>query len=197
MDEKISSFLKYNLWNGNTVETGMDRPLYTDKISQFIGNKLVKVLVGQRRAGKSYILRQIAKTLITNGIPASNIFYINKEYMEYDFINTYTELQSIYQLYRQEFSPQGKVYLFIDEIQYINGWEKFVNSHSQDFSEPCEIFISGSNSELLSGELATLLSGRYIQFEIYPYSFNEFCNMTSQLPTKAAYLDYIQGGGTS
>lgn len=77
MDEKISSFLKYNLWNGNTVETGMDRPLYTDKISQFIGNKLVKVLVGQRRAGKSYILRQIAKTLITNGIPASNIFYIN------------------------------------------------------------------------------------------------------------------------
>lgn len=194
MDEKISSFLKYNLWNGNTVETGMDRPLYTDKISQFIGNKLVKVLVGQRRAGKSYILRQIAKTLITNGIPASNIFYINKEYMEYDFISTYTELQSIYQMYRQEFSPQGKVYLFIDEIQYINGWEKFVNSHSQDFSEPCEIFISGSNSELLSGELATLLSGRYIQFEIYPYSFNEFCNMTSQLPTKAAYLDYIQGG---
>lgn len=194
MDEKITAFQKYNFWNENTVEIGMKRPEYTDKISQYIGNKLIKVLIGQRRVGKSYILRQIAKALIDGGVPTANIFYINKEYMEYDFIDSHSELQNIYQLYRQELRPQGKVYLFIDEIQYITGWEKFVNSHSQDFAEPCELFISGSNSELLSGELATLLAGRYIQFEIFPYSFEEFCSVTSSSPNKASYMNYLQGG---
>ena len=80
MDEKIAKFQKYNFWNGNRVETGMERPEYTDKIKQYIGNKLIKVLVGQRRAGKSYILRQIAAQLIASGVLESNIFYLNKEY---------------------------------------------------------------------------------------------------------------------
>ena len=117
-----------------------------------------------------------------------------KEYIEYDFIDSYVELQDIYQLYRRELQPQGKVYLFIDEIQYIDGWEKFVNSHSQDFAEPCELFISGSNSGLLSGELATLLSGRYIQFGIFPYSFEEFCTVTGSAYDRVAYLAYLQNG---
>ena len=194
MDEKIAKFQKYNFWNGNRVETGMERPEYTDKIKQYIGNKLIKVLVGQRRAGKSYILRQIAAQLIASGVLESNIFYLNKEYIEYDFIDSYVELQDIYQLYRRELQPQGKVYLFIDEIQYIDGWEKFVNSHSQDFAEPCELFISGSNSGLLSGELATLLSGRYIQFGIFPYSFEEFCTVTGSAYDRVAYLAYLQNG---
>src|SRR3546814_10803748 len=75
--------------------------------------------------------------------------------------------------------PAGKKYLFIDEIQNVEGWEHFVNSHSQDFVEPYEIFVSGSNSKMLSGELATLLSGRYINFEVFPFSFAEYAGITS------------------
>ncbi len=86
----------------------------------------------------------------------------------------------MYKAYREVLNPTGKVYIFIDEIQYIEEWERFVNSHSQDFAEPCELFISGSNSKLLSGELATLLSGRYVEFEVLPYSYIEFCGVTQQ-----------------
>ena len=82
MVEIFNSIKKYNYWSDNSVDTGYKRTLYTDKIGQYTGNKLVKVLVGQRRAGKSYILRQIASKLITQGVKPENILYINKEYME-------------------------------------------------------------------------------------------------------------------
>jgi predicted AAA+ superfamily ATPase len=137
-----------------------------------------KVLVGQRRVGKSYILRQIASQLISIGIPAKNIFYINKEFIEFDFLTTYTELEETVNAYKASLKPKGKFYLFIDEIRMIKGWEHFVNSHSQDFSEPCEIFITGSNSEMLSGELATLLAGRYVKLEIFPFSYAEYLGIT-------------------
>ncbi len=89
------------------------------------------------------------------------------------------KLEHLYQTYRQELKPIGKVYLFIDEIQYIEEWERFVNSHSQDFAEPCELFISGSNSNLLSGELATLLS-TLCCVEVFPFSYAEYCGITRQ-----------------
>lgn len=91
-------------------------------------------------------------------------------------------------------NPAGKVYIFIDEIQHIEEWERFVNSHSQDFAEPCELFISGSNSKLLSGELATLLSGRYIEFEVFPYSYTEFCGVTQQEKGSESYKEFLQSG---
>lgn len=168
MDDKWSALEKYNLWNGNSYKLGLLRTSYINKIHAFVGNKLVKVLVGQRRSGKSYILRQIASGLISDlGVHPNNILYINKEYLEFDFIDNYQELEKLYQLYREKLNPQGKVYLFFDEIQNVDGWERFVNSHSQDFVEECELFISGSNSRMLSSELATLLSGRYVEFHIF------------------------------
>lgn len=192
MIEIIDSIRKYNFWDGNVVETGYIRTDYTNKIFQYTGNKLIKVLVGQRRAGKSYILRQLAVRLIQQGIKTDNILYINKEYMEYNIIQSADDLQDLYLEYRKSMKPNGKVYIFIDEIQYVNQWERFVNSHSQDFAEPCELFISGSNSDLLSGELATLLSGRYVQFEILPYSFTEYCGIAGEKQDRETYMKFIQ-----
>lgn len=194
MIEIIDSIRKYNYWNDNSFDLGYARVLYTDKIGQYIGNKLVKVLVGQRRAGKSYILRQIASELISKGVKSENIFYINKEYMELITLRSVVELEELYKAYCQELKPEGKVYLFIDEIQYIEQWELFVNSHSQDFAESCELFISGSNSNLLSGELATLLSGRYIEFEVFPFSYTEYCGITELEVGTDSYKKYLQSG---
>lgn len=190
----ISSIKKYNFWDGSPVDLGFPRTFYTDRIGQYIGNKLVKVLVGQRRAGKSYILRQIASKLISDGIHPYNILYINKEYVEFSALHTFQELEVLYRNYRKELKPKGKVYIFIDEIQYIEEWEHFVNSHSQDFAEPCELFISGSNSNLLSGELATLLSGRYVEFEIFPFSYTEYCGITERKQGRESYMGFLQSG---
>ena len=174
MDDKWKALEKYNLWGGNTYQLGLERKSYTDKIGNFVGNNLVKVLIGQRRSGKSYILRQIASSLVSErGVNPANILYINKEYLEFDFIDDYKALESLYRFYREKLKPQGKVYLFFDEIQNVDGWVRFVNSHSQDFVEESELFISGSNSKMLSSELATLLSGRYVEFHIFPYSYAE------------------------
>lgn len=194
MIETIASIRKYNFWDNNPIDLGYIRAYYTNKIGQYIGNKLVKVLVGQRRAGKSYILRQIASQLIAQGIKNENILYINKEYMELLTLRTSVELEQLYKAYRQELKPIGKVYIFIDEIQYIYEWEHFVNSHSQDFAEPCELFISGSNSNLLSSELATLLSGRYVEFEVFPFSYVEYCGITEQQENRGSYTKYLQSG---
>lgn len=190
----IASIRKYNFWDNNPLDLGYPRLQYTKQIGEYVGNKLIKVLVGQRRAGKSYILRQIASQLIRSGVSAQNILNINKEYIELSAVQNFCDLEELYQQYKTALKPQGKVYLFIDEIQYIEEWERFVNSHSQDFAEPCEIFISGSNSSLLSSEFATLLSGRYVAFEVLPFSFSEYCGITQKEPNRDSYLQFLQSG---
>ncbi len=196
MDERWAALAKYNLWNGNTYPLGLQRKFYIDWIHSFEGSRLVKVLVGQRRSGKSYILRQIASGLVAGKqVTPNNILYVNKEFIEFDFIENYKDLENLYRLYRERLEPQGKVYLFLDEIQNISGWEHFVNSHSQDFMEECELYISGSNSKMLSSELATLLSGRYVEFHIFPYAYSEYLQLTGEPNGRASYLQYLQKGG--
>lgn len=194
MEEYFAALKKYNFWEGNVPELGYYRKDYTDKILAYTGSKLVKVLVGQRRTGKSYILRQIAHKLIEGGVDPRNIFYVNKEFTDFDFISGYKDLEVLLNLYREKLKPEGKVWLFIDEVQNISGWEHFVNSHSQDFVDSYEIFISGSNSKMLSMELATLLSGRYVNFEIFPFSYAEFTGITQKEVKKQSYIDYLEGG---
>ena len=194
MEENFATLEKYNFWNGNVPELGFYRKEYAGKIFDHTGNKLIKVLVGQRRSGKSYILRQIAQQLITSGINPRNIFYVNKEFTDFDFITGYKDLDALLKLYKKRLKPKGKIWLFVDEIQNISGWEHFVNSHSQDFVEHCEIFISGSNSKMLSGELATLLSGRYVSFEILPFSFAEYTGITQKEADKQSYIEYMESG---
>ena len=95
MKDKFSALEKYNFWKGNVPELGFKRLGYTNKIFDYVGNKLIKVLVGQRRAGKSYILRQIAQRLINEGVDPKNIFYINKEFTDFDFIENYKDLDEL------------------------------------------------------------------------------------------------------
>lgn len=194
MEENFTALKKYNFWEGNVPELGYYRKDYTDKIFAYTGSKLVKVLVGQRRTGKSYILRQIAHKLIEGGVDPRNIFYVNKEFTDFDFISGYKDLEVLLKLYRERLKPEGKVWLFIDEVQNISGWEHFVNSHSQDFVESYEIFISGSNSKMLSMELATLLSGRYVNFEVFPFSYAEYTGITQKELAKQSYIDYLESG---
>ena len=121
MTENIAILKKYNFWENKFPSTGLIRNNYLDKINDFIGNKLIKVLVGQRRVGKSYLLRQTIFRLIENGENPKNIFYINKEYTDFDFITNYKELETLIKVYKKEVKPKEKVYIFIDEIQNITG----------------------------------------------------------------------------
>lgn len=195
MDEKLSAISKYNLWNGNIIESGAPRKSYTEKISQYIGNRIIKVLIGQRRAGKSYIMRQIANNLLTSGVSSHNILFINKELSVFDFISNNSDLKNLVKTFIQEFKPLGKIYLFIDEIQEIESWEKAINSLSQDYTLDCEIFITGSNSHLLSGELSTFLSGRYIEFQVQTLSFDEYSTIKKLPHDKQSYIKYMNDGG--
>ena len=195
MDERFEKLKKYNLWGDSTPLLGFIRSDYTDKIYAYKGNRLIKVLVGQRRVGKSYILRQLASKLVESGVDKKNIFFVNRELADFDFLQTYKDLDELVKLYKSQLKLQGRIYLFIDEIQNIEGWEHIVNSYSQDFIDEYELFISGSNSKMLSGELATLLSGRYISFQVFPFSFSEYSGITQKEQTKQSFIEYMSSGG--
>lgn len=165
-----------------------------ERIAAYIGNRLVKVLVGQRRSGKSYILRQVAMKLIERGVNAENILFINRELTAFDFLQTYKDLEELIHLYLDSLKPQGRIYLFIDEVQDIEGWEKVINSYSQDYTAEYELFITGSNSQMLSGELSTLLSGRYVEFTVYPLSYQEYASFRKLPLGKQSYMAYMQDG---
>ncbi len=195
MDEKLNKIAKFNFWGEKIFDLGYLRSGYTNKIADFTGNRLIKVLVGQRRTGKSYILRQVAKNLIDSGVPPENTLFINKEFTDFDFLIDYKALDEFIKLYKSEMKPVGRIYIFIDEIQNIEGWERVVNSYSQDYTENFEFFVSGSNSKMISTELASLLSGRYINFDIFPFSFSEFLGITKSENSKKSYLEYMSTGG--
>ena len=195
MDELLQAIERFNFWNNPEFKSGFSRTFYLDKISKYQNNSLVKVLVGQRRSGKSYILRQIAEQLIRSGVSPKNILFINKEFLEFDAIQDYKDLDQLIRHYKAKLKPKGKVYLFIDEIQNIRQWERLVNSYSQDYTESYELFISGSNSKMLSGELSSLLSGRYISFEIFPFSYAEYLGVLNLERGKASFIEYLQTGG--
>ncbi len=176
-------------------DTGQPRVEHLEQLLSALNTRLVKVLMGQRRAGKSYLLRQIIQSLIEKGIAPEEIFYLNKELNEFDDIADYKQLIALIEAHKLKHALDKKLYIFLDEIQWISGWEKAVNSLSQHPSHAYDIIISGSNSDLLRGELATLLSGRYIVFEILPFSYDEFCGITKQEKSKASYIQFLQQGG--
>jgi predicted AAA+ superfamily ATPase len=132
---------------------------------------------------------------VESGVDTENIFFVNCELADFDFIKTYKDLDELFKLYKARVKPQGRIYLFIDEVQNIEGWERIVNSYSQDYMDEYELFISRSNSNMLSGELATLLSGRYVCFEISPFSFKEYIGITRKEQTKQSFVAYMNSGG--
>ena len=173
------------------------RENYLKKIRPFYSDDLIKVLTGVRRCGKSSILHMIANELRQTGVKEENIVFLNLDQRPYLSIRTPDQLD---QLIEKKFQGvSGEKYLFIDEIQNIKGYELVVNAYREegDYS----IFITGSNSYLLSGELMTKLTGRYLEFEILPLSFHEYLGMKEHFhkPLKPSddenFLDYIEEGG--
>lgn len=197
MKNILNSLGSINFWNEDPkIDLGFHRLRYNKSVIDSIGNKLIKVIIGQRRAGKSYLVRQLIHNLIFDKkIKRENVFYLNKEMYEFDDIRTANDLAKLINAYESEYTPSGKVYIFIDEVQNIDDWEKVIVSLAQHTIKEYEVFITGSNSKLLSGELATLLSGRYITTEVFPFSYKEFLENSNLENNKANFIEYITTSG--
>ncbi|MEF2176115.1 MAG: ATP-binding protein [Candidatus Absconditabacteria bacterium] len=170
------------------------RNVYLDRYKKYINLNLVKVITGIRRSGKTYFMKQIIDFLINDKkVSEENILYIDKEDLEFDFIKDYVSLNNY--ITEKFQNIQGKKYLLIDEIQDILQWEKLIRSYVKD--NDYDIYITGSNSNLLSGELATYLTGRYIQLHIYPLTFQEFIEFrgNNQGTIKVEFENYLKYGG--
>ena len=169
-----------------------ERPLYISKISPFIDKPIVKVITGIRRSGKSALLMLLKDYFISKGSSAENIIYINFESMEYADIDSAKSLYS----YVVEHKPSiGKCYILLDEIQNVKDWERAVNSFQVDID--CDIYITGSNSHLLSSELSTLLAGRYVEFVIETLSFKEYLSFLDSdiIDVYKEFNNYLRLGG--
>lgn len=169
------------------------REKYLSKIRPFYEQDLIKVITGIRRCGKSVILMQIIDELKQQGVKDSQIVYLNFEFEDYSFIENDKDLHNYI---KEKIITDKKYYLFFDEIQNIKSWEKAVNSFKA--SKNVSIFITGSNSDMLSGELATHLAGRYVSFNIYPFTFKEICefkNITDMAEKEKVFADYMYWGG--
>lgn len=171
------------------------REIYMQRIRPFMNTDLIKVFTGIRRAGKSVMLELVKNELKEAGINEENFLCVNFE----QFSNSqYLDVQSLYKkIVDFQKNAKGKIYLFFDEIQEVDGWEKCVNSCRIDFD--CDIYITGSNAKLLSGELATYLAGRYVEFVIYPFSFAEFFEMNRlknpNVDKNSCFMQFLKSGG--
>ena len=165
------------------------RPAYINKIRPYIRKNLIKVLTGQRRVGKSYLIFQLMEEIYQE-TPDANIIYINKEDLQFDFIKDANDLNSHIQ---SLLKSDDRNYIFIDEIQDIEGFEKALRSLLLD--ENNDIYITGSNAKMLSGELATYLSGRYIEFNVYSLSYPEFLLFHQIEDTDHNMNHYFKYGG--
>jgi len=167
----------------------IERPLYIDRIKPYIGKNLIKVLTGQRRVGKSYLMMQI-RDLIRENEPGTRIIYINKELHEFSMI---TDNVSLLEYVNRQHARKGKVALFIDEIQDIDSFEKALRDlvTRKNF----DIYCTGSNARLLSGELATLLSGRYIEIRVYGLSYPEYIMFRDIKDSAETFRTYLREGG--
>jgi uncharacterized protein len=173
----------------------LKREMYMNRIRPFLGNDLIKVITGIRRSGKSVMLDQIREELEASGIPRECFIAINFENMS---SASFTRAESLREeILTRAAKVQGKVYIFLDEIQEVERWEKCINSLRLELD--CDIYITGSNAKLLSGELATYLAGRYVEFVIYPFSFSEFHELYRSegisVPASEAFRQYLKLGG--
>ena len=171
------------------------RKTYLDQIIPLIDKNLIKVLTGVRRSGKTVLLQQIQDYLLQHGRRKNNVVYISFESKANAHLKNSDALYSY--LIDAAKKAGGKTYIFLDEIQTVSAWEEVVSSLLVDLD--CDIYITGSNSKLLSGELATLIAGRYIQIHVYPFTLSEAKEITQQNGTFVSddtlFLDYLRYGG--
>lgn len=169
------------------------RPEYVEKIIAYMDTPFVKILTGVRRCGKSTIMNMLHMETEKRGIDSDRILHYNFDSMEYEDMTA----KDLFTTIKGRLSPNGKTYLFLDEIQEINEWEKVVNSLMADYD--VDIYVTGSNSRMMSSEISTYLTGRYISFRIYPLSFAEYLNFRKKFTTLDAprkeLVRYLQFGG--
>lgn len=202
-NELYQVLLDWNFWK-NPLPTGIQRKSYLERLRQFIDTNQVVTVMGPRRAGKSYIMRQAAEDLIKKGAPPSNILFVNFEDPRFTeasvkFLNT------IWETYLEFLSPKGTPYLFLDEVQEIPEWEKWVRTIHE--LGKAKVVVSGSNAKLLSRELGTLLTGRHLDLGVAPLSFKEFLEfnglivndfadlLTRAIEIKGLLRKYLEFGG--
>lgn len=172
----------------------INRPLYVDRIMAYVDTPFVKILTGVRRCGKSTILKLIMEKLEKErGVPAERIISMRFDSMEYEDMSA----KEIYVAMKEKILPEGKTYLFLDEVQEITGWEKVVNSIATDYN--VDLYVTGSNSRMMSSEIATYLTGRYVSFRIYTLSFAEYLMFKERYAeikdVHAELAEYIRLGG--
>lgn len=171
----------------------LKRETYLEQIRPYYESDIIKVITGVRRAGKSILLDTIKEELIEQGVPQDHIIYLNFEDLDYDYIVDAADLNKET---KSRISDENKYYIFLDEIQHIENFEKALASFRATLN--VSLFVTGSNSTLLAGELATLLTGRTIEFEILPFSFYEmkqYYELNGKEFNDDLFLDYLKWGG--
>ena len=170
----------------------LKREMYLSRIRGFYDSNLIKILVGIRRCGKSVILKQIMNELREKGVNKEHIIYVNFELIEYEDLQDYKQLNKYI---KEKIIDEEKYYVFLDEIQKVDKFEEVVNSLRASIDN-VSIFITGSNSKLLSNELSTVLSGRYVLFNIYPLSYKEFIELTGKDgKSDETFWNFVKWGG--
>lgn len=167
----------------------IERPFYMEKLRPFIGKNLIKVITGQRRVGKSFILKSIIKSVLEKN-PESNIVYMDLENFAFSHISTAEQLHSEI---ISKLIPNTKNYILIDEIQEIDGFEKVIRSLNLDTNN--DIYVTGSNSNMLSSEISTRLAGRSFDLKIHPLSYTEFISFHKQEDSDESLNNYLRYGG--
>ena len=169
------------------------RELYLAKIRPYYDIDLIKVITGIRRSGKSKLLELIVDELVGSGVPSYRILYLNFEDLEHDYINDPKILNSVI---KSKIIDSEKYYILLDEIQHVKEFEKALASFKATLN--CSIFVTGSNSKLLSGELSTLLTGRTVEFKIFPLSYKEatdYLTLKNKRISTDFFFDYLKWGG--
>jgi len=200
----VRALSRWNRWGDARLDSGHPREV-TARLGSFLDTPEVVALIGPRRAGKSTVLFQAMDALETSGVAREAMLHVNLEEPGFGSYLTPDLLERIYETWRGEVFPEGRAWLFLDEVQRVPGWERWVRARNE--TEDVKIFVTGSSSALMSPELATLLTGRHVTFRVLPLSFREFLAFRGLAPPggsrladdppriRRAVLDYLRWGG--
>ena len=183
--------------NGKRGLAMIARERYMRQIRDFMDKPVVKIITGMRRSGKSGLLELTRQELLARSVNDQNIIFINFESLRYEALRNYQALYA--EIADRAEQAQGRLYILLDEIQEVDGWERVVNSLRVDFD--CDIYVTGSNARLLSGELATLLAGRYVEIRVYPLDFKEYLDFAAgneaeaKLTRQEQFSHFVHFGG--
>jgi predicted AAA+ superfamily ATPase len=200
--EILSSYNRF--WNTGSIDAGIKRDILPACLGQLDSREVV-VLKGVRRCGKSTLMAQVIRELLARNVQPTAILRVNLEEPLFSSEYSVELLEQIYRTYRERVQPEGKCWLFMDEVQNVPGWESWVRGRSE--TEDIKIFVTGSSSQMLSREIGTKLTGRHVSFEVYPLSFHEFLRFNNleigteldytarKATVRKSFHDYLKYGG--